>query len=86
MASLRPPDNRARICSDAQTGALSESLRVSVGFFSGGNLIAAYTWLSSDPRRGRAADSVIEFANIEYHVSEAKQVGRLMPFDDSSRD
>ena len=69
--------NHVRICSDAQTGALSESLSVSVGYFDGGNLEAAYTWLSSDPRRGRAADSVIKFANIEYHVSEAKRSGQL---------
>ena len=70
--------NRVRICSDAQTGALSENLQVSVAHFTDGNLDAAYTWLSSDPRRGRAADTVTEYANIEYHVSEAKRVGNLM--------
>ena len=69
--------NRVKICSDAQTRALSESLRVRVAYFDGGNLEAAYTWLSSDPRRGRAADSVIEYANIEYHVSETKRPGLL---------
>jgi hypothetical protein len=77
--------NRVKICSDAQTGALSESLNVRVEYFADGNLVASYAWLSSDPRRGRAADSVIEFANIEYHVSEAKRVGRLMAMDESPK-
>ncbi len=69
------PDNEVRICSDAKTGALSELLRVNVASFSYGNLVASYTWLSSNPRRGRAADTVIDFANIEYHVSLARRPG-----------
>ena len=69
--------NRVKICSDAQTGALTESLHVSVEYFAGGNLVATYTWLSADPRRGRTADSVIEFSNIEYHVSAAKRTGQF---------
>ncbi len=71
------PDNFLRICRDAQSGALSERLRVNVTLNTNGVVIASRTWLSSDPRRGRAADTVISFENIEYHVSEAKRVGRL---------
>ena len=70
--------NHIKICSDAQSGALSESLHVNVALYTGGNLAVAYTWLSSDPRRGGVADSVIEYANIEYHVSEARHIGHLM--------
>ena len=70
--------NRIRICSDAQSGALSEKLNVNVAYYYGGNLAASYNWLSSSPRRGKAADSVIEYANIEYHVSVAERAGRLI--------
>jgi hypothetical protein len=71
------PYNSLKICRDAQSGALSEQLYVNVAVSSNGTLLASYTWSSSDPRRGRAADTVTSFANIEYHVSDAKRVGRL---------
>ena len=65
------PGNRAEICSDATTGALSERLRVQLILQSDGDLIASYAWESDDPKRGKTADTVKLFANVEYHVSAA---------------
>ncbi len=71
------PGSKAEVCSDATTGALSEKLRVQLVVESDGDLVASYTWESFDPQRGKAADSVTLFANVEYHVSVAKVAGRL---------
>ncbi len=71
------PGNHARICRDGETGALSEVLSATFDLFDGSILDSAYTWKSRDPKRGKMADTVTLFANIEYHISTSKHAGTI---------
>ena len=77
---IESPPPRISICSDANTGALSEKLVVTMALYSQGNLIAGYIWNSENAGRGKFADSIDAFANIEYHVSETRKPGLLTTY------
>lgn len=74
---IESPPPRISICSDANTGALTEKLIVTMALYSQGNLVAGYIWNSENPLHGKFVDSIDLYANIEYHVSETRKDGSL---------
>jgi hypothetical protein len=72
---VESPQSRVVVCRDPVTGKLTEKLRIEMELLSQGVLVAGYSWISNDPRKGPAADTIVYFANVEYHTSVARQAG-----------
>ncbi len=74
---VESPESRIEVCADPVTGQLTEKLVVEMDLFSQGNLIAGYTWNSHDPKKGKTADLIESYENVEYHTSITKRAGHF---------
>ena len=74
---IESPDSRIVVCADPVTGNLTATLKLRMELSSQGVVIAGYSWTSFDPKKGRTADLIESFENIEYHTSITKRAGHI---------
>jgi hypothetical protein len=74
---METPDSKVVVCSDPVTGKLTEKLFVNMQMLDQGVLVAGYTWISNDPKKGKSADVIESFENVEYHTSITRRAGHF---------